>query len=388
MAEFRKREDINQELDILQHWSEMGAPRMGDVSRSLQSLVKTVDPRLMGELEPSGLEMTVSSEPPEFADLPPGEEEEDDERPRRRWLLPLIAAMLVAGAGALALLSRWETTPEPSPTPEPSDEDMTEIPPEATRAPSLTPTMQPSVMATPQPSPTPTLAPTPSARPTEAPTPGVLPTAAAPTASVAPTPEARPTPDQTRPMAPAAPKTRVVQPGDSLSAIAVEEYGSADRWTEIYEANRDQVTVPDVIEPGMSLRIPAADPGEPAAQAPSGPALQGVETFVYTVQPGDSLSLIAMRHLGSAQRWSEIYYLNSHQIANPNWIFPGQRLQVPKAAGRVVTRYVVRTGDTLWAIAGKTMQDPNDWPKIYQANQYTIRNQHLIYPGQTFEVPR
>jgi len=33
----------------------------------------------------------------------------------------------------------------------------------------------------------------------------------------------------------------VVQPGDSLSKIAMEVYGDARRWPEIFEANKDKI---------------------------------------------------------------------------------------------------------------------------------------------------
>ncbi len=53
-------------------------------------------------------------------------------------------------------------------------------------------------------------------------------------------------------------KTYTVQSGDSLSAIAKREYGDANAWRKIYEANRDQIDNPDLIHPGQVLQIPAA----------------------------------------------------------------------------------------------------------------------------------
>lgn len=53
-----------------------------------------------------------------------------------------------------------------------------------------------------------------------------------------------------------APKTYVVVSGDSLSKIARREYGSADEWKRIYEANRDILNDPDKIHPGQKLKIP------------------------------------------------------------------------------------------------------------------------------------
>jgi nucleoid-associated protein YgaU len=46
----------------------------------------------------------------------------------------------------------------------------------------------------------------------------------------------------------------VVVKGDSLSKIG-QKYGVP--WKEIYEANRDQIKDPDLIQPGWRLKIPA-----------------------------------------------------------------------------------------------------------------------------------
>jgi nucleoid-associated protein YgaU len=44
--------------------------------------------------------------------------------------------------------------------------------------------------------------------------------------------------------------------GDSLSKIAKQFYGNAMRYPEIFEANREVVVNPDLIQPGWVLRIP------------------------------------------------------------------------------------------------------------------------------------
>jgi nucleoid-associated protein YgaU len=56
--------------------------------------------------------------------------------------------------------------------------------------------------------------------------------------------------------APAAARTYTVQPGDTLSKIAKEMLGSANAYMKIFEANKDQLTNPDLIKPGQVLRIP------------------------------------------------------------------------------------------------------------------------------------
>ncbi len=49
---------------------------------------------------------------------------------------------------------------------------------------------------------------------------------------------------------------RVVVDGDSLSKIALDEYGDASQWPAIYEANRDKIGDPNLIHSGLELRIP------------------------------------------------------------------------------------------------------------------------------------
>jgi nucleoid-associated protein YgaU len=54
-------------------------------------------------------------------------------------------------------------------------------------------------------------------------------------------------------------QTYTVQKGDTLSHIAKEVYGKASGWNRIFEANRDQLDNPDLIQPGQVLKIPAQD---------------------------------------------------------------------------------------------------------------------------------
>ena len=52
-------------------------------------------------------------------------------------------------------------------------------------------------------------------------------------------------------------KTYTVKSGDTLSEIAKRELGSANKYMDIYNANRDQLSDPDKIKPGQVLKIPA-----------------------------------------------------------------------------------------------------------------------------------
>ncbi|HEX7186502.1 MAG TPA: peptidoglycan-binding protein LysM [Thermoanaerobaculia bacterium] len=48
-----------------------------------------------------------------------------------------------------------------------------------------------------------------------------------------------------------------VKPGDTLSKIAKQHYGDANKYPQIFEANRPMLKDPDEIYPGQRLRIPA-----------------------------------------------------------------------------------------------------------------------------------
>jgi nucleoid-associated protein YgaU len=62
---------------------------------------------------------------------------------------------------------------------------------------------------------------------------------------------------------PAAPQAEryTVAKGDSLSKIAKKVYGDASQWRRIFEANRDQIEDPDLIQPGWKLLIPPSARG-------------------------------------------------------------------------------------------------------------------------------
>ncbi len=54
----------------------------------------------------------------------------------------------------------------------------------------------------------------------------------------------------------AAARMYTVKKGDTLSKIAKEHYGDANKYNAIFEANKPMLTHPDKIYPGQVLRIP------------------------------------------------------------------------------------------------------------------------------------
>ncbi len=61
-----------------------------------------------------------------------------------------------------------------------------------------------------------------------------------------------------------------------------------------------------------------------------------------------------------------------------------------KASRAIPPSYTVVRGDYLWKIAGlsETYSDPYAWMRIYTANRDQIKDPDLIYPNQTFAIPR
>ena len=53
-------------------------------------------------------------------------------------------------------------------------------------------------------------------------------------------------------------QTYTVEAGDTLSKISKQFYGEASLYMSIFEANRDQLSDPNKIQPGMRLRIPTS----------------------------------------------------------------------------------------------------------------------------------
>ena len=65
------------------------------------------------------------------------------------------------------------------------------------------------------------------------------------------------------------------------------------------------------------------------------PALKAGAPNVYVVKKGDTLWAISKRYLKNPARWPEIWASNKH-VKNPHWIFPGDRLLICSYNGRTI----------------------------------------------------
>ncbi len=62
------------------------------------------------------------------------------------------------------------------------------------------------------------------------------------------------------------------------------------------------------------------------------------------------------------------------------------KLTAPAASVKV-EYYVIKSGDTLSAIAQKFYGKASEYPRIFEANREVIKNPDLIYPGQKIRIP-
>jgi nucleoid-associated protein YgaU len=63
-------------------------------------------------------------------------------------------------------------------------------------------------------------------------------------------------------------------------------------------------------------------------------------------------------------------------------------LQAEAAAREAESKtYVVRPGDTLWAIAHRLYGDPYQYKRLFEANPRVLAAPEHIFPGQVLRVP-
>ena len=127
------------------------------------------------------------------------------------------------------------------------------------------------------------------------------------------------------------------------------------------------------------------------------PVMKNTTSYMtYTVQAGDTLWAIARKYNCSI---TEIVAANSDRIKNPNRIHTGWQLKIPQSGAPITDGtpdavlpenkkrgiYIVRQGDTLWAIARKCGCSVAE---IVSLNRELIRNPALIHSGWELKVPQ
>lgn len=164
----------------------------------------------------------------------------------------------------------------------------------------------------------------------------------------------------------------VVAVGETLSAIATR-YGT----TIAALTSANGLSSSNFIYVGQRLTIPGA-----AGQSSGSAATTGVHVVGY----GESLTSIALRY--GTTVWA---LAAANNLANPNFVYSGQRLTIPGAGAATATSapaattsgvHVVQVGQTLASIAARYGVTAN---AIASANG--IVNANFIYVGQRLTIP-
>jgi LysM repeat protein len=138
-------------------------------------------------------------------------------------------------------------------------------------------------------------------------------------------------------------KQYTVEPGDSLSRIALKTMGSANKANRdaIVRANPSLAADPNKVIIGVTYNVPVAGNGPavtptgPVAErvAPVAPARAAAAENVYVVQPGDNLTRIAKEQMGDTSTIAAIKELNKDVVKNWDVLLVGTKLRMP---GRTV----------------------------------------------------
>lgn len=169
------------------------------------------------------------------------------------------------------------------------------------------------------------------------------------------------------------PVTHVVQPGESLSSIAMR-YGV--NLVDLAHANG--LTTRSWVYTGQVLQVPGVAGATAAARATSG--------TVHVVQRGETLASIAWRYGVTVDQ-----LVQANGLLSSHWIYVGQRLVVPGAALAGATEvavapsggvHVVRPGESLSSIAAR--YGLSVWDLAW-ANNLSVLS--WVYVGQQLALP-
>jgi len=153
-------------------------------------------------------------------------------------------------------------------------------------------------------------------------------------------------------------------------------------------------SIPGASTPASQV-VDLRDHAPHSSPAPNTRAVSSLAT--HTVVHGESLWSIAQTHLGSGERYRDILAVNPQLGSHPDFLTPGTVLHLPAAhqtADRPEHQVTVHRGDTLSGIAQRELGDADRYPEIYDASTgirqpggYHLSDPDVIDVGWTLTIP-
>ena len=119
-------------------------------------------------------------------------------------------------------------------------------------------------------------------------------------------------------------------------------------------------------------------------------AVGGDNTKIYKVKTNDTLKSIATAQLGDAKRWPEIFVLDRNKIEHRDRkLKAGTVLTLPVTPSPPTpTLHRTKSGDTLSKMAARLLGNANRWPEIHRLNRDIVRDPSTIPVGLDLVVVR